>query len=119
MEKHGAVNYEVLETSALIVLEGEIDGHHQNILEKALEDLLRRGYSKIIIDMEKASYVSLLGLEYIAIAVGQLADRGGKLYLCHTSNELQEILAMIRSGGGLDICKTRAEALARCDKPGK
>jgi anti-anti-sigma factor len=87
------VEIERLENLSVIYAAGEIDAVTCMKLEEALNGLFEGGEERIILDMEKVSYISSAGLRVILTATQELLGEG-QFVLSSLSEDVKEILEM-------------------------
>ena len=88
--------------SLTITLEGEINNMAAPEFEKAyLEN--REDVREVLIDMEKATYITSAGLRVILYIQQETDDRGGSLKVCRVNDDIMEVLNFTGFSGFLTI----------------
>lgn len=85
---------------ALIEVEGEVDAHTARELDRALNDLLAQGRSRLVLDASRMGYISSAGLRAIVFAHREACQRGGQVRICGLSAQARRIFEM----AGFDEC---------------
>ena len=88
--------------SLTIALEGEINNMAAPEFEKAyLEN--REDTREVLIDMEKATYLTSAALRVILFIQQEMDDRGGSLAVCRVNDDIMEVLNFTGFSGFLNI----------------
>jgi anti-anti-sigma factor len=77
----------------VVALSGSLDAMTSPRLEGTLGDLLDKGTTELILDLDGLSYISSAGLRVI-LQVAQELYRKGKIIITRPQNEIREILEM-------------------------
>ena len=88
--------------SLTITLEGEINNMASPEFEKAYLDH-RENVREVVIDMEKASYLTSAALRVILFIQQEMDDRGGSLKVCRVNDEIMEVFNFTGFSGFLTI----------------
>ena len=88
--------------SLTITLEGEINNLAAPEFEKAYMDN-REDAREVLIDMEKATYLTSAALRVILFIQQEMDDRGGNLTVCKVNEEIMEVLDLTGFSGFLKI----------------
>ena len=81
------------EDSSVIFLIGRVDTNTAPEFEKAYQELLDDGKTKIIVDMVDCSYISSAGLR-VLISLHKKLMMGGTLIIRHVSSDIMEVFTM-------------------------
>ena len=95
---------EVNGNQARVVLEGKLDANTAPELREKLSKLPDE-IDNIELDIEKVIYISSAGLRVILQYHNQMNQRGGKLTVCHPSENIMEVLEDTGLSGCLNIQK--------------
>ena len=85
-----------------ITLEGEINNMASPAFEKAYMEN-REDIRDVVIDMEKASYLTSAALRVILFIQQEMNDRGGSLTVCRVNEDIMEVLNFTGFSGFLTI----------------
>ena len=88
--------------SLTITLEGEINNMASPEFEKAYLDH-RENVREVVIDMEKASYLTSAALRVILFIQQEMDDIGGSLKICRVNDEIMEVFNFTGFSGFLTI----------------
>ena len=103
------MNVEVMPTSqaAVVVPNGDLDAASGAELKRTLEDLLAKGNTRLVVDMERVAYMDSVVWAELATAAARARGAGGELRVCTMRGELLAILAMIRLSSLIAVFPTR------------
>jgi anti-anti-sigma factor len=77
----------------LIELSGEIAlGRESQRIETLIEDLVRRGARRIVLDMSGIEHIDSAGIGMVALAAGRLREAGGKLAVVAPEGRVLQVL---------------------------
>ncbi|MBI3030478.1 MAG: STAS domain-containing protein [Candidatus Rokubacteria bacterium] len=93
--------------AAVVVPDGDLNAASGAELKRALEDLLAKGNTRLVVDMERVAYVDSVVWGELAMAAVRARGAGGELRVCEMCGELLAILTMIRLGGVIAVFHTR------------
>ena len=88
--------------SLTIALEGEINNLAAPEFEKAYVEN-REDVREVLIDMEKATYLTSAALRVILFIQQEMDDLGGSLKVCRVNDEIMEVLNFTGFSGFLTI----------------
>ena len=89
-------------SSLTITLEGEINNMAAPEFEKAYLDH-REDVREVVIDMEKASYLTSAALRVILFIQQEMDDLGGSLKICRVNDDIMEVFNFTGFSGFLTI----------------
>ena len=96
----------------LIEVEGEVDAHTARELDRALNDLLAQGHSRLVLDASRIGFISSAGLRAIIFAHREACQRGGQVRVCGLNAPVRRIFEMAGFDECLPLSETREEAMA-------
>lgn len=107
------MNVEVMSTNQAVVVipNGDLNAASGAELKRTLEDLLAKGNTRLVVDMERVAYVDSVAWGELAIAATRVRAAGGELRVCAMSEELLAILTMIRLSRVMAVFPTREQAV--------
>jgi len=105
-------NIEVLQANqvAVVVPKGDLNTGVE--LKRTLDDLLAKGNTRLVVDMERVAYIDSAVWGELAVAAARVRAAGGELRVCAMCSELLAILAMIRLTRVMAVFSTREHAMA-------
>ena len=95
----------------LLALNGELDAHTAEGLEKILQDIFAKGCCKIILDLRKLAYISSQGISVLMSALLQAHDCQGNLVLLRPSPMVRAVLEMVAATEIFSMANNQAAAL--------
>ncbi len=98
---------------ALIRVGGYIDTTTSSEVERALNNLLKQGYYKIIIDLGNVDYISSAGWGIFISEIKSIRENGGDLYLVRMIPDVYEIFELLEFHHILDVYDSVEEAVQR------
>ncbi|MEO8593956.1 MAG: STAS domain-containing protein [Candidatus Solibacter sp.] len=99
-ERELAPDITVLELSGKLAL-----GRESQRLEALVNDLIKRGSLRVILDMSGVNYLDSAGIGLLALANGKLKDSGGKMAVVAEGRTL-ELLTMTQMTAIMDVSPT-------------
>jgi len=107
------MNVEVIPTNqaAVVVPDGDLNAASGAELKRTLEDLLAKGNTRLVVDMERVVYVDSVVWGELATATTRARGAGGELRICTMCGELLAILTMIRLSAVIAVFPTRQLAM--------
>jgi anti-sigma B factor antagonist len=96
---------------AIVGLTGEVDVYTSPRLKQEIVDLLKQGYTKIIVDTTKVEYLDSSGLGVLIGGLKRARERDGDLRLICDSPRILRIFEITGLTKIFDIHRSEAEAL--------
>ena len=81
---------------AIVMLEGIVDSTNLDEFFAFIKSVFKRGISRIVLDMEYASYISSGGLSVIIDAYRRAEKEGGKLVIARASDMISELFEVVQ-----------------------
>ena len=106
-EREMAPDITVVELAGRLAL-----GRESQRIETLVDDLVKRGSTRVIFDMKGVEYMDSAGLGIIALASGRLKESGGSLAVVAPGGRVLELLNMTQISMIVKVCPTVAEAAA-------
>lgn len=94
----------------VVIASGRLDQSQTSHLEATLQNLLQRGYQKIIVDMGKVTYINSGGLRCLVTAWRMAREKEGDLILCCLTSRVEDVFQMVGFDKVFRVFETRAEA---------
>ena len=88
------IKVEYVEKKIILRLTGRLDASSSPILERTLEELLKKGHNLIILDFTSLDYLSSAGMRLLLSYTKKLHIANGGLHCCSMSGEVMEIIKM-------------------------
>jgi anti-anti-sigma factor len=95
----------------LLEVEGEVDAHTVVELDRALNDLLAQGRSRLVLDASRVGFISSAGLRAITFAQREAQQQGGEVRLFGLSDQVRRVFEMAGLDECLHLTDTRQEAM--------
>jgi anti-sigma B factor antagonist len=86
-------------------------GRESQRIESLVEELVRKGTQRVIVDMTGVEYIDSAGIGMIALASGKLKEIGGKLAIVAAEGRVLQLLNLTQMNTIVKVCPTVAEAL--------
>jgi anti-anti-sigma factor len=96
-------------SSLVVILSGAIDSQTASQLKDAVNPLLTEGFSYLIFDFAKISYITSSGLSVIVEVERSLRFIGKKLFLINTPEQIKKVISVVSALPGLKIFKNNEE----------
>ncbi len=95
----------------IIYLNGFLDAHTSNILEKKFEELLSLKSFKIVVNFSGLTYISSAGLGVFMAYIETMRSNAGDIKLCNMSDKIFNIFDMLGFPVLFNITKEENEAI--------
>ncbi len=97
----------------VLMLSGRLGSASAVGLETAVNEAVRRGDARLVLDLAGVDYISSAGLHALSAAAGRCVESGGALALCGLTDPVR--IAMDLGGllAGLPVAPSRDEAVVR------
>jgi len=97
---------------AIMSLKGQfVGGEETDQLRESLRELCEKKESKLIINLEKVTYLNSTALGVLISAHANFVKRGGKIILCNVSKSIENIFVITKLTLVFPICSTLEEAI--------
>ncbi len=107
----------VVDGVAVVALEGRIVlGEESTALREKVKSLLATGQKKIVLNMDKVSYIDSSGLGALVAAHTSAKSQGASLKISNLGSKFQEILLVTKLVTVFEVSPTEAEAIANFSK---
>jgi len=98
---------------AIIYLNGFLDAHTSNVLEKKFEELLTLKSFKIVVNFSGLTYISSAGLGVFMAYIETMRSNEGDIKLCSMSDKIFNIFDMLGFPVLFNIAKDENEAITK------
>ena len=98
---------------AVVSVRGSLDDSNRTYFFGCVEDLIKDGFSQIIVDCDGLGHVSSSGLAGLIRARGQAQAKGGKVYLTHVNATVAEVFNLTKLNKLLALYPTTKELLEK------
>ena len=103
----------VVDGVAVVALEGRIVlGEESTACREKVKSLLATGQKKIVLNMDKVSYIDSSGLGALVAAHTSARSQGALLKISNLGSKFQEILLVTKLVTVFEVSATEAEAIA-------
>jgi len=97
----------------LIILEGDMDAYTSKKFKRVLEDHIQKGKYKLIVDLEKVTWIDTVGAGTLREGHDKTLSRNGKLWLIYDKSRVRKFLAVTRLQEIFTVFKTKNQALKK------
>ena len=111
-----AIHKSTQDDVSLIRLEGYLDAHTAPQFERAIEDAIGEGRTRIVVDCEQLTYISSAGLGVFMSFVEELREQGGDIKICSLQPKVEGVFEVLGFMEIFDISATCAEATKHFDE---
>ena len=80
---------------AVIQTDGYLNGPTGENLAEAAKALMRRGYSKLVINLQKTRLINSIGISILIEIIELLEEQGGVLHFCHLTPTIERTFRMM------------------------
>ncbi len=108
-----AVNKQVRQSIDFLYLRGYLDAHTAPELEKAIEDTLKRGQNKIIVNFNDLEYISSAGLGVFMAFIEDVRSNGGDIKLTAMKDKVYSVFDLLGFPMLFDIDKDEEVSLQK------
>jgi anti-sigma B factor antagonist len=97
----------------VVELAGTLElGRESQRIETLVDDLVKRGSTRVIFDMKGVEHMDSTGLGMLALASGKLRESGGSLAVVAPGGRVLELLTLTQINLILKVCPTLEAAVA-------
>ena len=98
---------------AVVELSGKLAlGRESQRIETVVDQMVRQGRSKAVLDMTQVVYIDSAGIGLLALAAGRMKEFGGKLAIVAPEGRVLEMLKMTQMTAILTVVNTLQEAVS-------
>ncbi|MDH5720066.1 MAG: STAS domain-containing protein [Spirochaetia bacterium] len=112
LELNTKLNDEVL----IIELEGALDSRTASDFKAWFEERMLDGYKDFVLDFLSLEYLSSRGIGVLSEIHQFLISRGGKMAICHASEEIMRLLKFLKIDQMIKLCSGAKEAVTEIQK---
>lgn len=88
-------------------------GRESQRIEALVEDLVRKGSKRVVMDLSAVDYIDSAGIGLVALSSGRLNEAGGRLVVVAPEGRVLQLLNMTQMNAIIAISATQDEALRR------
>ena len=107
------VNVRTEDGYAVIQTDGYLNGPTGENLAEAAKELVRKGYDKILINLEKTRLINSIGISILIEIIELLEERGGALSFCALTPTIERTFKMMGLAQHAEIFPDEEAAAAR------
>jgi anti-sigma B factor antagonist len=97
----------------LVELAGKLAlGRESQQFEALIENLVKRGAQRVVVDMSGVDYIDSAGLGMVALAAGRMREAGGKLAVVAGEGRVLQLLTLTQINTIVTVCPTVPAAAA-------
>ena len=97
----------------VVELAGTLElGRESQRIETLVDDLVKRGSTRVIFDMRGVEHMDSTGLGMLALASGKLRESGGTLAIVAPGGRVLELLTLTQINLIVKVCPTLEAAVA-------
>ncbi|MBN2026321.1 MAG: STAS domain-containing protein [Actinobacteria bacterium] len=97
---------------AVVELEGIVDSTNLEDFFAFINSVFKRGFRRIVLDMEFASYLSSGGLSVVIDAYKRAEREGGKLVIARASDMIRDLFEVVQFDKIIEFHENLDEAIA-------
>lgn len=101
----------------VMLVSGELDASNSSTLVEAFEPLLKDGHRKLIIDLEKVTFIDSAGLSALVKLYKKTRSQSARLWLAGPRDPVRRVFQLTRLDRAFDIAETVPQALQSLAKP--
>jgi anti-sigma B factor antagonist len=87
-------------------------GRESQRIESLVEELVKRGTQRVIVDMSGVDYIDSAGIGMVALAAGKLKEVGGKLAVVAPDGRVLQLLKLTQMNTIVAVRSTVEEAVS-------
>ncbi|SRR5258708_757426 len=95
----------------VIDMQGELDGQVADFFEQTLLDLFKKGKYKLVLNLEKLTYVSSAGFGVLMSLIKNVRKNRGDIKVTNLRPEVYSLFELLDLPGLFHILKTESEAI--------
>jgi anti-anti-sigma factor len=96
----------------VVELTGTLElGNESQRIESLIEDLVRKGTRRLVVDMSGVDHIDSSGIGVVALAAGRLREAGGRLAVAVAEGRVLHLLNLTQMHAIVTIRATVAEAV--------
>jgi anti-sigma B factor antagonist len=89
----------------IVELSGKLAlGRESQRIESVIEELVRKGSKRIVLDMSGVDYIDSAGIGMVALAAGKLREVGGRLAVVATGGRVLHLLTLTQMSTIVTVC---------------
>ncbi len=96
----------------IIHLKGILDAYNHLVFRQSVDEHVKKGHNKLVVDFTGLSYLGSSGLEVILAHIQPLRDSGGDIVLCGLSPKIYKVFDLLGLPSFFTITGAVDEAVA-------
>ncbi|MGA8321771.1 MAG: STAS domain-containing protein [Xanthobacteraceae bacterium] len=97
----------------IVEVKGRIDSNSAKTFGDRLNNLIKTGRARIIVDLKDIVYVSSAGFRALLLAARNAEEKNGTIALCNVSSEVRRLFDLARFTDLFPIYSSREEGVAK------
>jgi len=107
------ISEKIIDKTIILYLNGFLDAHTSNVLEKKFEELIKDQKYRIVVNFKGLSYISSAGLGVFMAYIENLRKNSGDIKLSNMSEKIFNIFDMLGFPILFEIYKEESEAIEK------
>jgi anti-sigma B factor antagonist len=107
------ISEKITDRTIILYLNGLLDAHTSNVLEKKFEELIKEQKYRIIVNFNGLSYISSAGLGVFMAYIENMRKNNGDIKLSNMSEKIFNIFDMLGFPILFEIYKEESEAIEK------
>lgn len=108
-----AINTQTQDDITIIRLEGYLDAHTAPQFERAIEDEIGAGRTRIVVDCQNLTYISSAGLGVFMSFIEEVREQGGDIKVAALQPKVESVFEVLGFSEIFDISADAGAAIAR------
>lgn len=108
-----AINTQPQDDITIIRLEGYLDAHTAPQFERAIEDEIGAGRTRIVVDCQNLTYISSAGLGVFMSFIEEVREQGGDIKVAALQPKVESVFEVLGFSEIFDISADAGAAIAR------
>ena len=101
------------QTCKVFQIKGEIDLEDSLQLSTLISEELKKGITKIVLDLSKVDHLHVQGIPFLAERAYRLREYGGDMKLVGASEYLKNVIILTEFQQAFDYCKSEGDAIKK------
>ncbi|MCU0373015.1 MAG: STAS domain-containing protein [Ignavibacteria bacterium] len=107
------ISEKFIDSTIILYLNGFLDAHTSNVLEKKFEELIKEQKYRIVVNFNGLSYISSAGLGVFMAYIENMRKNSGDIKLSNMSEKIFNIFDMLGFPILFEIYKEESEAIEK------
>jgi anti-sigma B factor antagonist len=103
---------EIVQGWAVLSVGGEVDAYTADELDRVVGEVVQRGHARLVLDLERVTFLDSAGLRVLVAAQRLVGDRDGAMRLVGANTDVLRVFRVSGLQRTFDLRATRREALS-------